>query len=199
MQRISVTYRWDRGYTLVRVLLRIPNAHEQNTLSWAAWNGLEEVVQLLLDMGPGVGFSNWEHDSGALIRASQQGYESIIRRLVQAGADVRAKRYDGCTVLHQAASHGHLGVLKMMLEWGADIEAETYCRRTPLADAATHGQMKVVIVLLEMGANIEGATTANSRTMYNTDVNAQQARSPLWWASHEGYPTVVALLLERGA
>ena len=48
----------------------------------------------------------------------------IAKMLIEAGADVNAKNYQGCTALITAARSNNAGVAKLLIANGADIGAK---------------------------------------------------------------------------
>ncbi|PKK48533.1 hypothetical protein CI102_7934, partial [Trichoderma harzianum] len=62
--------------------------------------------------------------------AASQGHESMVRLLLDNGADVMASDNAGRTALSLAASNGHEAVVKLLLENGADITAKDNAGRT---------------------------------------------------------------------
>ena len=52
------------------------------------------------------------------------GYESIVQRLLEKGADIDGKDRSGQTALSRAAMKGHEAVVKLLLEKGADVESK---------------------------------------------------------------------------
>ena len=66
--------------------------------------------------------------------AGKAGPEKV-RQLIQAGADVNAKKEDGWTPLMLTASDNpNLEVLKVLLKAGADVNAQNKYGRTPLIE-----------------------------------------------------------------
>ena len=51
--------------------------------------------------------------------AALYGHKKVVKILVEAGADVNAKRKDGKTALRWATEEGHRGVAKILRNAGA--------------------------------------------------------------------------------
>ena len=123
-----------------------------------------------------------------LSRAAENGYEAMVKLLLEKGAELETKDKNyGQTPLSWAASNGHEVVVKLLLEEGAKLETKDNNNgRTPLSYAASNGHEAVVKLLLEKGAELETKDKYNNRT-------------PLSWAASNGHEAVVKLLVEKGA
>jgi hypothetical protein len=128
------------------------NVNEGLPLSWAAGNGNEAVIRLLLENG-----ANLEsRDDGGrtpLSWAAQNGHEAVTKLLLKKGANPESKDDGGRTPLSWAADRGRKTVVELLLEKGADLESKDSSGRTPLSWAAAHAHDGVVQLLLEKGAN----------------------------------------------
>ena len=102
----------------------------------------------------------------SLIKAAAGGDETIVRLLLEKGANTEATDGDGNTPLIAAAESGHEAVVRLLLEHGANIEAKDKYDNTPLIKAADHGHEAVVRLLLEHGANSD-ATNREGYTAYD--------------------------------
>ena len=63
----------------------------------------------------GWGFLHW---------AASCGYERVVQRLLERGADVARKNRSGQTALSRAAMEGHEAVVELLLEKGADVKSK---------------------------------------------------------------------------
>jgi ankyrin repeat protein len=117
--------------------------------------------------------------------ASAEGYEAVVRLLLEKGADLETKDEDGQTPLIWAARNGHEAVARLLLEKGAVLDAKNEDGRTPLMLTAQNGHEAVARLLLEKGADLE-AKNVNGWT-------------PLMWTALHGREAVARLLLEKGA
>ncbi|RYP07583.1 hypothetical protein DL764_002410 [Monosporascus ibericus] len=117
--------------------------------------------------------------------AAAKGFETVVKLLLEKGADLEATRSYGWTLLTYAAKNGQEAVVKLLLKKGANLEAKTGYGETPLIYAAKDGHEAVVKLLLEKGADPE-ARNGHDRT-------------PLICAAENGHEAAVKLLLEKGA
>ena len=155
-------------------------------LVWAALNGHEGVVKVLLgqdDINP-----NTANGSGetSLWCAAENGHEAVVETLLgQDGIDPdRASGY-GETPLCCAAKNGHEGVVEILLGRN-DVNPDKPDRdgRTPLWCAAAAMQEGVVKILL-------------GRDDINPNKPDKYGATPLWHAALIGHSGVVEILLGR--
>ncbi|KJK74201.1 hypothetical protein H634G_10574 [Metarhizium anisopliae BRIP 53293] len=92
-------------------------------LSWAAENGYEAVVQLLLENGADISSKDDEYGRTPLSWAAENGHKATVTLLVEKGADVVSKAKYGRTPLSLAARNGHEDIVNLLLENGADVAA----------------------------------------------------------------------------
>lgn len=88
-------------------------------LSWAAGNGHEGVVKLLLVIWKADVDSKGRYGRTPLSWAAEKGHEGVVKLLLATGkADVDSKGSYGQTPLSWAAENGHEGVVKLLLATG---------------------------------------------------------------------------------
>jgi hypothetical protein len=128
----------------------------QSPLSWAAANGREAVVKLLLAK-EGVdpdSKDGWDGQT-PLSWAAKNGHEAVVKLLLaKEGVDPDSKdgRY-GQTPLSWAAKNGHEAVVKLLLaKEGVDPDSKDGSGQTPLSWAAKNGHEAVVTLLQSRGA-----------------------------------------------
>jgi len=150
----------------------------------AAAGGDVRKVRRLLELGIFIDTRDEYDERTPLHLSAYYGRVSVVRLLLEYGADVEATDSDGCTPLHLAAFKGHLSVVKLLLEYGADVDAIDNDGGTPLHLAAANGHKDIVELLLERGA----------------DVNAKdnEGRTPLDVAREEGHVEVARVIEEYG-
>lgn len=140
-----------------------------------------------------------------------------IKALVEAGADVNARSFIGCTPLYQAAEWDYSGTALYLLDHGADPNIQSCGGEVPCSEAATHGNVFLLKALLDRGANpntpdIIGDTALHMATLgrdtpeqaecvrillqhgANPRVKNEDGRTPLELAKKNGNPGLVKAL-----
>ncbi len=80
---------------------------------------------------------------------------TIVKDLLDNGADVNAVGQDKKTPLHWAAAHGRKDAVDALLKVkGIDVNAKDQGGKTPLHFAAESGYQQVVQALLDKGADV---------------------------------------------
>lgn len=96
-------------------------------LCFAATNGWDETVSLLLSLGPRACVGSTQQPGiTALHMAAAAGHESTVLRLLDGGFDVSCSSQAGAQPLHLAACSNRLSVAKLLLSRGADINARIH-------------------------------------------------------------------------
>ena len=189
-------------------------------IAWAARNGHEEVVKILLERRE-ICPDKPNNDGGTpLSHAAQYGHEEVVKILLRQ-EDVNPDRPDnsGLTPLWHAARNGHEGVVKVLLE-RREISPDKPNNdgRTPLSHAARDGHEGMVKIFLgreEVNPDRPdnyGQTPLShaawighegvvkillGREEVNPDKPSIFGQTPLWRAARNGHEGVVKILLER--
>ncbi|KAK6859710.1 hypothetical protein PG995_003346 [Apiospora arundinis] len=177
-----------------------PDSDGRIPLSYAASNGYEAVVRLLLDHKAEVAskaMGTYNAGKTPLSFAASNGHEAVVRLLLQHGSEVDSKATGifntGRTPLFFAASNGHEAVVRLLLQHGSEVDlkvTEEYnAGRTPLSFAASNGHEAVVRLLLQHGSEVDSKATEK----YDA------GRTPLSFAASNGHEAVVRLLLQHGS
>ena len=205
---LHLAVRATRDAALVSLLLEAgADVHARNdngytALHHAARYGTPEMVRALLRGGAAVdaralGFSihyGWDWTPLHLAVVHNPDPE-VSAALLEAGADPRARGYEGETPIHMAARNGNPALAALLLDTGADANARGSTGRTPLHDAATsNGNPAMIAVLLDAGAELE------ARAVYPDSHWDYGSMTPLHEAARaNGNPAIVTALIEAGA
>ena len=186
------------GYFQAADLLRLGGAdldvrgkYGRNPLHAAAYSGNLEVVRILIDYDPA--YVNVRSESRSTpLHWALRGHDfkdgsviSVLRLLLEQGADINAQNQDGRTPLHMASFDRALEVVRLLLEHGADVEVKNKYGRTPLHLASFDGALEVIRLLLEHGADVE--------------VKDKYGETALQDATHSRHHEIVRMLREHGA
>ena len=156
-------------------------------LAFAAEQGHDQVVQLLLDKGAEFE-PEWNppwKEMIALEVACVNGFEYIVRLLLDNGADINAQSAMYGTALQGASSKGHYQIVRMLLDRGADVNVQRGLYGTALQGASSEGHYQIVRMLLDRGADV--------------NIQSWEHRTALQAASAQGYKEIMQMLLDRGA
>ncbi|PQE30874.1 hypothetical protein CJF32_00011334 [Rutstroemia sp. NJR-2017a WRK4] len=180
------------GYEMafVQEHLDLPKGQYGRTpLSWAAGNGYNTVVNILLetyDINPNLEDS--QTGRTPLLWAAKNGHEAVVKLLLETGkVEVDSKDKYSQTPLLWAAINRHEAIVKLLLETGkVEIDSkDNKYSRTLLSWAAGNGYKAVVKLLLETGK-------------VEIDSKDKYSQTPLLWAAMNGHEAIVKLLLETG-
>ncbi len=114
---------------------------ETNELHRAAKNGDIQSITQLLSLSSVKSTVNAvdEHGFTPLMYASIIGDVSIVKILVENGADVNAQNQSGATALMLAAKYNHIKLCKVLVKSGADAKLKTTNKQTAFTIAAQYG------------------------------------------------------------
>ncbi|KAJ4146816.1 hypothetical protein LMH87_001375 [Akanthomyces muscarius] len=187
-------------------------------LSYAAENGYEAIIKLLLAIDKVDIDAKDSWDRTPLSYAAENGHEAVVKLLLAMDkVDVDAKDNWDRTLLSYAAENGHEAVVKLLLATDkVDVDAEDNWDRTPLSYAAENGHEAIIKLLLATDKVDVYAKDDKSRTslLYatkngheavvklllatdkvNVNTRGNWDRTPLSYAAGNGHETIVKLLL----
>ncbi len=132
-------------------LARAKDGYHSTPLHWAARNGHQQVVELLLVDGAEVNVVS-RYGSTPLHLAAEYGREAVTRLLLAKGAQLDLKGRYGSTPLHWAARNGHTTVVELLMAHKADVNAVNGRGLTPLRVALKYGRTETAERLRRFGA-----------------------------------------------
>jgi len=91
----------------------------------------------------------------ALHKASHNGNSVLVKELLQAKADVKAKNSYGETALHKACEINNPAIIEDLLKAGADVNARKNKNITPVFIACLHNDPETARILFRAGANTD--------------------------------------------
>ncbi|CZR53464.1 uncharacterized protein PAC_03342 [Phialocephala subalpina] len=160
-------------------------------LSWAAENGHEAAVKLLLASKAEVD-SKDICDHTPLSWAAENGREAIVKLLLASKAKVNSKDSHNWTPLSWAAKNGHEAIVKLLLASKAEVNSKDNHSRTPLLWAAENGHEAIVKLLLASKAEVDSNGSDGLTPL-------SDGQTPLSLAAKNGYEAIVKLLLASKA
>jgi Ankyrin repeats (3 copies)/NACHT domain len=137
----------------------------QTALMWAAKQGHEKVVQMLLDKGADVNTQDRLFGS-TLHAASWSDFEKVVQILLDKGADMNAQDGSLSTALHTASRNGHEKVVQILLDKGADVNVQDEFFDTALQVASREGHEKVMQILREQQHLVTRRMQAQKRAIW---------------------------------
>eukprot|EP01084_Bolivina_argentea_P106259 190200_1 len=161
-ERVSYIQRMFDTDQIVDFSKHIDHKTKRTTLHFAAEKGDDNLVTILLNKNK----SQQEHLKGsflldinakdreqctALFRAAKIGDDSIIKLLLQNGADPNVPNRDGVTPLIIASSRGHdVAVNELLSDTRTDMNTQSLRGQTALMCACAEDRIEIAKTLLQM-------------------------------------------------
>jgi ankyrin repeat protein len=129
-----------------------------------------------------------EHPDGStpLEWAVFKGDMPQMKKLLAAGADVKATNAYGVNAMQLAADASNTEAIRLLLQAGADPNSANAEGETALHLVARAGNVEAAKLLLRAGAEVDGRESFGGQT-------------PLMWAAARRHPEMVELLADKGA
>lgn len=120
-----------------------------------------------------------------LLNATEQGNVTVVKSLLELGANTSERDDLGSTPLLRASYNGNLEIAQLLIDSGADLEDKDEFGNTPLFWATLNSHFEICKMLLDNGANV------NARS--------ESGGTALHLAAFYGDLSIAKLLVERGA
>lgn len=159
------------------------NRRSSTPLHWAIHD--EAKVRLLLSRGAAINAKQIEGRTPLYQAAVLAGGNTVLRFLLEKGADPSLATLVGQTPLMTAAGRGDTEAMLLLIGKGAAINTKNGAGETALMAAATNGNPRAVQLLLEKGADANVRSKRNETALGN--------------AATAGVDETVKLLLDHGA
>lgn len=166
-------------------LLTATDKNQRYILHWAAVQGRERVAELLLKFeNPPINELD-DTQTSPLILATLKGNLNIVKMLVEKGADINQRNWQGHSSIQYACSKGWKDVVEYLLEKGVDVNVVDNRGDSSLHRLASLGRIEILEMFLK----------------YNPNVNCQnsEGNTPLHIACEDNEATVVLALVQHGA
>ena len=135
----NVNAIWDTGET------------ENTPLHMAAFQGNNEIVELLIAKGANLEAKDRPNGGTPLFDAAQYGRKEVTELLIAKGADVNPKRSRMGTPLHGAVRYEHKKIVELLITNGADVNAKYVDGTTPLDLAIKRKKIEIANLLRKHG------------------------------------------------
>ncbi|KAI1747319.1 ankyrin repeat-containing domain protein [Xylaria castorea] len=105
------------------------SSHDSTVLYLAAFNGQSESVKVLISRGANLEVTclfpdSWDSNFTPLLAAARQGHRKVIRALLEAGANIKARTPDKKTALRLAVIKSSEPAIKALLEFDPELDAQ---------------------------------------------------------------------------
>jgi ankyrin repeat protein len=154
-----------------------------------ARSGNADAVRLLLAGDADVNAKEPSQNQTALMWAAAEHHPDVVRRLIEAKADLRARTKNGFTPLHFAAREGDIESARLLLAAGLDINTQSQPDLPPSANP-------------EPAPRAGGASGGNPQPLAGrraVSATASDGATPLLVATMRGHVPFALFLLEQGA
>jgi uncharacterized protein len=179
-----------------------------------------DKMKLLLQYGANINDTSQSGNNALMIACIAGSSYTIVKWLIDNGANPKAKRWGGETALMRAAQYSDTMTIHLLLSKGLDINENPW-GFTPLMYAARSANWPAIFCLLNNGAdanipdptnmtillwaaeqnNLEAVKTLVKKTKNINTVDSLAGMTPLMWAAYNEHdnPQIIQILLDNGA
>lgn len=116
---------------------------------------LEDGVRTIMEYGPRIEIDQRDNDGNTCIHVSRSSIPvSVVRRLVNMGANLAIQNHDGYTPLSKAVQFGNYEIVEYLVSKGADVRPGSSEAPSPLRMACSSGNVRIARLLVEAGADV---------------------------------------------
>jgi ankyrin repeat protein len=158
----DLTIRDSWGWTLLSVAVRNTRGplHIKNEIPRT------NVVEALLKRGADPRAHEPEMRWPLITAVENYAPFSIVKMLIEHGADVNAPNEQGCTPLLAAATRGNSDIVQLLVEKGAQVDNAAGCGCTPFAHTCEAGHADCIQLLLDNGADMTKVNIAGNSSLH---------------------------------
>ena len=179
--------------------------------------GHEDIVDVLLESGVNVNQALSSDGSTGLLIAIEEGYFSIVKKLINASADMhQASSFS--FPLYMACNENHEDIVDYLLEKQVNVNQATEVNgRTSLMLSCIEGRSTIVKKLLAASANVKQRKKGGITALYiacqfnhleivqllidarcDLDIGHAYGSTPFYLACVKGFTEIAALLINSG-
>jgi ankyrin repeat protein len=170
-----------------------PIATGETPLMTCAASGSAAAVRLLILHGADVTAKEPIQNQDALMWAASERHADVVRMLVEAGADRRARTRKGFTALHFATREGDVESTRVLLAAGVNVNVKS----EPEAEAKGRGAVETVSGGRTASGGAAARVSPARGPAYQATLSA--GSTPLLVATVRGHVQLALFLLENGA
>ncbi|KAG8170919.1 hypothetical protein JTE90_014770 [Oedothorax gibbosus] len=189
-------------------------------------HGPASIVKLLLEYGANPNLRDYKQHSPLLMTLVRKDRLEVVRELVAAGARIHPRgELPLCTLRVFLDAQAEVGLVEMLIQAGADFNVDTSYERTPVYSAFQYKDKddveRMKALLDSSGVDLKIRNPWNATVLHELIIGAYEpplgfieylldrgldvdavddfGMTPMHEAAKRGWPSVVNLLLKRGA
>ena len=136
-----------------KIINKLDSKNGKNMLFVASEEGRLEMVDLLLEMGARVNYTNREKNT-PIIGAAYYGECEVIQLLVDKGGNINAVGENNETAILVACRRGHMKTVEFLFSLGASLDVRNSLDEIPLATAIKYDYFIIADFFLQNGGDI---------------------------------------------
>lgn len=188
MAKIGASNVW---FTLLEYGARISGTGKisrYDMLRHATYGGSTSIVTSVLDSGVSISLSTIGSQGFLLHIAAENGDAAMVGLLLDKGANIEQKGFQGRSALHPACHERQIDVVRLLLERGAEVNSKDIDGNTPLhafVDAWQYNYrcLAIVKLLIACGARVNARNLWGSTPLFRIFMKSSwvgQSLTPYW-------------------